>query len=142
MKRNKFALPSGFATQYGIPISADNSAVEGHYSNMSFELMDANLAALEKVYMGIGYDGVDGVGIYEKLKEYNAQSTVVDGDLASHTVYMDTVDATTEIIQISAENATQHNVVVTSNETYFWRVVTLDQSGNSSDSGTYAFRVN
>lgn len=83
VKRNKFALPSGFATQYGIPISSDNSAVEGHYSNMSFELMDANLAALEKVYMGIGYDGVDGVGIYEKLKEYNAQSTVVDGDLAS-----------------------------------------------------------
>ena len=66
----------------------------------------------------------------------------VDGDLASHTVYMDTVDATTEITQISAENTTQHNVVVTSNETYFWRVVTLDQSGNSSDSGTYAFRVN
>jgi len=83
VKRNKFALPSGFATQYGIPIAADNSVVEGRFSEMSFELMDANLAALEKVYMGVGYDGVDGVGIYEKLKEYNAQSTVVDGDLAS-----------------------------------------------------------
>ena len=45
VKRNKFALPSGFATQYGIPIAADNSVVEGRFSEMSFELMDANLAA-------------------------------------------------------------------------------------------------
>jgi hypothetical protein len=49
---------------------------------MSFQLIDANLAALENIYLGVGEDGTDGVGIFEKLKEYNAQSTVVDGDLA------------------------------------------------------------
>ena len=32
--------------------------------------------------MGIGVNGVDGVGIYEMLKEYNAVSTVVEGDLS------------------------------------------------------------
>lgn len=82
LKRDKFALPAGFATQFGIPLSSDTSKVEGHYSKMSFELMEANLKALEKIYLGIGEDGVDAIGIFEKLKEYNAQSTVVDGDLA------------------------------------------------------------
>ena len=82
LKRDKFALPSGFATQYGIPVSADHALVEGYYSQMSFELLDANLSALQKIYLGIGHDGVYGVGIFDKLKEYNAQSTVVDGDLA------------------------------------------------------------
>ena len=82
IKRNKFALPAGFATNFGIPLDADTSMVEGHYSKMSFQLMDANLAALQNVYLGVGEDGADGVGIFEKLKEYNAQSTLVDGDLA------------------------------------------------------------
>ena len=36
----------------------------------------------------------------------------------------------------------QYNIEVESNQTYLWRVVTLDQTGNTSDSGTYGFRVN
>ena len=82
IKRNKFALPAGFATAFGIPISMDTSKVEGLYSGTSFELIAANLTALERVYLGVGENGVDGVGIYEMLKEYNAVSTVVDGDLS------------------------------------------------------------
>jgi len=82
LKRDKLALPAGFATHYGFPLDADTSMVEGHFSKISFQLIDANLTALENIYLGVGEDGVDGVGIFEKLKEYNAQSTVVDGDLA------------------------------------------------------------
>jgi len=82
IKREKLALPAGFASNYGIPLDADTSVVEARFSKMSFQLMDANLASLENIYLGVGNDGLDGVGIFEKLKEYNAQSTVVDGDLA------------------------------------------------------------
>jgi len=82
IKRNKLALPSGFATQYGIPLDADTALVEGLYSKQSFALIATNLQALQNIYLGIGEDGIDGVGMYEKLKEYNAQSTVVEGDLA------------------------------------------------------------
>lgn len=82
IKRNKFALPAGFATEFGIPISMDPSKVEGLYSAISFELISANLRALEDLYLGVGENGVDGIGIYEMLKEYNAVSTVVDGDLS------------------------------------------------------------
>ena len=82
IKREKLALPAGFASDYGVPVDADTSIIEGRFSKMSFQLMDANLVSLENIYLGVGVDGLDGVGIFEKLKEYNAQSTVVDGDLA------------------------------------------------------------
>ncbi len=82
LKRDKFALPAGFATQYGIPILSDTSVVEARYSKMSIALLQANIISLERIYMGVNEQGIDGVGFYEKLLEYNAQSTVVDGDLA------------------------------------------------------------
>ena len=82
IKRNKFALPAGFATSFGIPISMDTSKVEGLYSASSLELISANLRALEDIYLGVGENGIDGIGIYEILKAYNAVSTVVEGDLS------------------------------------------------------------
>jgi predicted lipoprotein len=82
LKRDKFALPAGFATQFGIPLNADVTLVEAPYSHLSLDLMITNLESLEAIYLGVGEDGIDGVGIFEKLKEYNAQSTVVEGDLA------------------------------------------------------------
>lgn len=82
IKRNKFALPAGFATSFGIPISMDTSKVEGLYSASSLELISANLRALEDLYLGVGENGIDGIGIYEILKAYNAVSTVVEGDLS------------------------------------------------------------
>ena len=145
IKRNKFALPAGFATNFGIPLDADTSMVEGHYSKMSFQLMDANLAALQNVYLGIGEDGVDGVGIFEKLKEYNAQSTVVDGDLAvaiqeqfsvcRETVNQYTNDLPFEIVNNSLQiqetsNELQKMVPMIKNDmrSYFSVTVTLGDS--------------
>ena len=82
IKRNKFALPAGFATSYGVPLPMDTSKVEGLYSATSLQLIYANLTALENLYLGVGENDVDGVGIYEMLKAYNANSTVVEGDLS------------------------------------------------------------
>lgn len=70
-------------------------------------------------------------------------ATDVESDIATYTLYMDSTDASTEITQIAhAEGNMEYNVMVTSGATYFWRIVSLDQTGNTSDSGTYGFRVN
>ena len=81
-KRNKFALPAGFATSFSIPIAKDPNKVEGRYADISFDLIKESVKAHKAFFQGIGHDGVDGVGFFDKLKEYNAQSTVVEGDLA------------------------------------------------------------
>ena len=70
-------------------------------------------------------------------------ATDVDSDLATYTLFMDSTDASTEITQIGYEQGNmEYNVEVINGETYYWRVVSLDQTGNTSDSGTYGFRVN
>lgn len=70
-------------------------------------------------------------------------TTDVDSDLATYTLFMDTTDASTQITELEAvEGNMQYNVAVESGSTYFWRVVALDETGNTSDSGSYGFRVN
>ena len=70
-------------------------------------------------------------------------ATDVDSDIATYTLFMDTNDASTEITQLSYQSGNmQYNIKVEPNQTYRWRVVTLDQTGNTSDSGIYGFRVN
>lgn len=70
-------------------------------------------------------------------------ATDVDSDIATYTLFMDTNDASTEVTQLSYQSGNmQYDIEVESNQTYLWRVVTLDQTGNTSDSGTYGFRVN
>jgi hypothetical protein len=70
-------------------------------------------------------------------------ATDVDSDIATYTLFMDTNDASTEVIQLSYQSGNmQYNIAVETNQTYRWRVVTLDQTGNTSDSGIYGFRVN
>lgn len=70
-------------------------------------------------------------------------ATDVDSDIATYTLFMDTEDASTEVTQLPYTSGNiLYNIAVETNQTYRWRVVTLDQTGNTSDSGTYGFRVN
>lgn len=93
VKRNKLALPAGFAANFGIAIDKNPKAVEAYYSQMSVALAVKNIQALDAYYHGTTEEGLDGEGFYEKLKEYNATATVVDGDLA------DAIDNQFELVE-------------------------------------------
>jgi len=65
----------------------------------------------------------------------------VDNDIVGYDVYFGT--ATTP--PLSKANVTDmflNNVTVTSGTTYYWKVITKDSQGNTSDSGVYQFKVN
>jgi hypothetical protein len=82
LKRNKFALPAGFATEFSVPIEANSKKIEGRFAKMSFELMLASLVAHRDFYNGKGPNGTDGIGFYEKLVEFKTNSTIAEGNLA------------------------------------------------------------
>ena len=63
----------------------------------------------------------------------------IDNDIASYDVYFDQVDATTKVT--SSQTATSLTRIVNPGKTYYWRIVTTDKSGNSSDSGKFMFTV-
>lgn len=65
----------------------------------------------------------------------------VDNDIASYAVYLDTVTNPQLLISSPSLSITEIKASVAADTVYYWRVVTLDRAGNTSDSGTYSFRV-
>ncbi|QLG44838.1 hypothetical protein [Costertonia aggregata] len=80
------------------------------------------------------------------LKDINNEITLdwsgadIDNDIASFEVYFSTTSPPQTLVN-TQRSSTQHRVSVTSRTTYFWRIVTVDTEGNSSDSGVFDFKV-
>lgn len=62
----------------------------------------------------------------------------VDADIVSYDVYFGTVPEPNLINNVIANEL---NVDVSSNTIYFWKIVTVDSLGNSSDSGIFQFQI-
>ncbi|WP_143306167.1 fibronectin type III domain-containing protein [Chitinophaga vietnamensis] len=67
--------------------------------------------------------------------------SAVDKNITGYDVYFDT-NATPALYKSNVTDMFLNNVPVTSNTTYYWKVVTHDANGNTSDSGTFQFKVN
>jgi len=65
----------------------------------------------------------------------------VDNDIASYDVYFGT-GATITLLKAGLLTASLTDVSVNRNTYYYWKVITKDSKGNTSDSGTYRFKVN
>jgi hypothetical protein len=63
----------------------------------------------------------------------------IDNDIAGYDVYFGTNK--TPSIHSSNVSASELNVIVASGIIYYWKVITKDTLGNTSDSGTYQFKV-
>ena len=63
----------------------------------------------------------------------------VDDDIVGYDVYFGTT--ITSNIHASGITSTEANVSVASGIIYYWKIITIDALGNSSDSGVYQFRV-
>jgi len=64
----------------------------------------------------------------------------VDGDIAGYDVYFGTVSPPGMLVSDITESMLS-DVSVASNTIYFWRVITKDFKGNTSDSGIYQFKI-
>jgi len=64
----------------------------------------------------------------------------VDNDIVSYAVYFGTTN-TPALLNGNVTTMSLTNVAVTSGTTYYWRVVTTDSKGNTSDSGIFWFKV-
>lgn len=65
----------------------------------------------------------------------------VDNDISGYDIYLDTVDPPTQIVASPSVSLNEVQVGVNSNTVYYWKVITRDREGNTSDSGTFSFRA-
>lgn len=68
------------------------------------------------------------------------EATDVDNDIVSYAVYLDSVNP--PVAEVGSTSNTTINSTVTSGLVYYWKVVTTDQIGNTSDSQIFEFGVN
>lgn len=64
----------------------------------------------------------------------------VDDDIVAYDVYFGTTNNPT-IIQSDLNESILKNVSIVSNTIYYWKIITKDSQGNSSDSGVYQFKI-
>jgi hypothetical protein len=64
-----------------------------------------------------------------------------DGDIAGYDIYFGTT-STPPLFRTNYTNMSLGNVPVVAKTTYYWKVITKDTQGNTSDSGTYQFTLN
>jgi hypothetical protein len=65
----------------------------------------------------------------------------VDGDIVGYDVYLGTTTTPT-LLKSNSTDQFLNNITVTSNTGYYWKVITKDSQGNTSDSGLFQFFVN
>lgn len=65
----------------------------------------------------------------------------VDGDVSSYDVYFGTASPPV-LFKSNLKESVLDGVSVTSNTVYYWKIITKDSQGNTSDSGVYQFKVN
>lgn len=67
------------------------------------------------------------------------EGTDIDGDIASYTILLD--NSETPITEIGSVTNNSINVEVQSGKIYYWKVISVDAAGNSSDSEIFQFKV-
>ena len=65
----------------------------------------------------------------------------VDNDIIGFEVYFSTENPPLDLIASTASTKRNQAVGVSSNTTYYWRVITKDAEGNSSQSGVFTFKA-
>lgn len=65
----------------------------------------------------------------------------VDGDLLGYEVYFSTENPPNGMVASLPWDVLTYKVSVLSNRVYYWRVLSKDKAGNTSDSGIYEFKV-
>ena len=63
----------------------------------------------------------------------------IENDISGYDVHFDTVNPPS--LHTSGISESELNVSVTANTIYYWRVITKDEQGHSSDSGVYQFKI-
>lgn len=65
----------------------------------------------------------------------------IDGDIETYELYFSTENPPTSLNATITNGSTTRNVSVESDRVYYWKVITTDGEGNSSDSGVFEFKV-
>lgn len=81
-----------------------------------------------------------GSSVEQGLVTLEWEASDIDDDIASYTVFFDTVSP--PIAEVNSTSSSSSEVTVSSGKVYYWRIVTTDEANNTSTSQVFQFAVN
>ena len=86
----------------------------------------------------------NGVSVFKDINnevtlEWNGAD--IENDIDGYELYFSTTSPPESLIASPSSDQNSEKVSVTSNATYYWKVITKDSEGNSSDSGFFVFKA-
>nr|WP_294949607.1 hypothetical protein [uncultured Mucilaginibacter sp.] len=91
-------------------------------------------------YPAVAYSPFQGENVYNTSTLYlQWQGNAVDNNIKNYDVYFGTT--TSPPLYLKETNATSTNSITVDKTTYYWKVITRDTNGNTSESQLYQFTV-
>ena len=85
--------------------------------------------------------GASVVGDINSEIELEWSGADVDDDIVGYEIFLDTVSTPQVLVASPAATVSSIKVNTIPNTVYYWKVITRDAEGNTSDSGVYSFRA-
>jgi len=137
-------LPIQKGTPYSWVVISKNSAVQQTASSETWRFYNAGFLTSYAPFPALVLAPQLGASVFKDINnevELSWSGADTDGDLAGYEVYFSSENPPVTLIASPSANTTTAKVSVESNTVYYWKVVTKDGEGNTSDSGIFDFRA-
>lgn len=138
-------LPLEKGGLYSWSVTTRNSAAQEEVSSPIWQFYNSGFQTTYAPFPAEINDPLSGQTVF---KDINNDVTLdwsgadIEDDIVGYEVYFSTVTPPETLIDSLDSSTTSIKVSVVSDTVYYWRVITRDQEGNTSDSGIYQFKVN
>lgn len=137
-------LPIEKGTPYSWVVISKNSAVLQTASSPTWNFYNSGFATTYAPFPAEIVAPKMGATVFKDINnevELSWLGSDVDDDIVGYEIYFSTTNPPEALIFSPGGNAAARKVTVTANTVYYWRVLTRDSEGNTSDSGIFEFRA-
>ncbi|WP_411029686.1 hypothetical protein [Spongiimicrobium sp. 3-5] len=137
-------LPLEKGAPYSWIVVSRNSEANGTATSETWQFYNAGSQTTYAPFRAQATTPTSGTTVFKDINNevlLSWSSADVDNDIEGYELYFSEVTPPTTLVASPAAATTEFKVSVTSDTAYYWRVVTRDAEGNTSDSGVFEFKV-
>ncbi|MBT8185041.1 MAG: hypothetical protein KJN76_09375, partial [Eudoraea sp.] len=137
-------LPLEKGAPYSWQVISRNDETEDIATSATWQFYNAGFATTYAPFPAQLVHPVSGSTVIRDINnevELEWSGADIDGDIIGYEVYFGRVSPPVELIASPSVSIQRIKVAVITNTIYFWKVLSIDSEGNSSDSGVFTFKA-
>lgn len=138
------SLPIEKGELYSWFVITENSDVQEEASSTVWQFYNSGFETTYAPFLATINKPLSGQTVFKDINNdvtLDWDGSDIDDDIDGYEVYFSTVSPPEALVESTNAFTTSTQVAVVSGGVYYWKVITRDEEGNTSDSGVYEFRV-